>query len=324
MKLRLWSLILIFFVLSSLVAAQELELPPAFQKIEEYNKQQADFYMQNLTFFIAFIAGMLSIFSPCLVSTLPAFFAYSFKERKGITKMTFVFFLGFTIVFVAFGLIASFIGQSLVGLQQNYSWLIIIAGIFLIVFGIITLAGKGFSSLIKPKKVSRNDTFGVFLFGFFFAIGWSACLGPILGGVLLMAAVLKTYFSAALLLFSYSMGIFVPLFILSFVFDKFNFARILSGKDVHFKVFNKEKSIHITNLIAGLLLIATGILFIIFRGTSFFNTLSIFGTTTELFYTLQREIINFKYVNIIGAVALIVFILVLWRFLKRLNKTEEK
>ncbi len=314
------SLILVFLISFSAVLAQELEIPPGLQKVQEYNRQQADFYLKNLSFFIAFVAGMLSIFSPCLLPILPAFFAYSFKEKKSITKMTLVFFSGFSVVFIAFGLIASFIGQSLIELQQSYSWLIVAAGIFLIAFGVMALSGKGFSSFIKPKRISRNDTLGVFLFGFFFAFGWSACLGPILAGVLLMAAVLKTYFSAALLLFFYSIGIFVPLFVLSFAFDRYNVTRFLSGKVVS---FGKAK-IHITNLIAGLLLIATGILFIIFRGTSVINSSVFFGTAVGLFYDLQRKIIDVKYINIVGAAALAVFILALWVFLRKSNRGRQR
>src|SRR3989338_6995479 len=116
------------------------------QKITEYSQQQAVSYLQNLSFFVAFIGGMISVLLPCTLAILPAFFAYTFKERREITKMTFVFFIGFSLTFVVLGIIAAAVGDTLSSLQfTKTNTLIFIAGILLIVFGIMTILAKGFN-----------------------------------------------------------------------------------------------------------------------------------------------------------------------------------
>ena len=88
-------------MLSSLVLAQ-LELPPGLQQGVKETLTNA----QKLSFLVVFIGGVLSVLSPCILPTLPAFFAFTFKEKKNLTKMTFIFFLGFALVFVLLGLIS--------------------------------------------------------------------------------------------------------------------------------------------------------------------------------------------------------------------------
>ena len=116
------------------------------QKLADYSQQQAIFYLQNLSFFVAFIGGMISVLLPCTLAILPAFFAYTFKERTEITKMTLVFFAGFSSIFILLGIFASAIGQTLTSIQvADTKLLILVAGVFLIIFGIMTILGKGFT-----------------------------------------------------------------------------------------------------------------------------------------------------------------------------------
>src|SRR3989339_1518186 len=142
------------------------------QKINVYNQQQAVFYLQNLSFFVAFVGGMISVLLPCTLAILPAFFAYTFKERKEITKMTLVFFAGFSLIFIILGVFASAIGQTLTSIQvADTRLLVLVAGIFLIIFGIMTILGKGFTFISIGKKTS-HDIFGIFSFGILFGLGW--------------------------------------------------------------------------------------------------------------------------------------------------------
>src|SRR3989338_3705249 len=105
------------------------------QKINVYNQQQAVFYLQNLSFFVAFVGGMISVLLPCTLAILPAFFAYTFKERKEITKMTLVFFAGFSMIFIILGIFAAAIGETLTSIQiANTKMLVIAAGLLLILF----------------------------------------------------------------------------------------------------------------------------------------------------------------------------------------------
>src|SRR3989344_9170762 len=120
---------ILFLIIISFVFADNL--PIGLLRIQEQNLKDANSFLQNVSFIIAFLAGILSILSPCILPLLPAFFSYTFKEKRNITKMTFIFFLGFSLIFVIFGVIASFLGTSLSLLQVDYKLIIFIAGIFL-------------------------------------------------------------------------------------------------------------------------------------------------------------------------------------------------
>ena len=296
---------------------EEDNLPEGIHKILDYNKDRANFYLKNLSFVVAFLAGILSILLPCSLAIMPVFFAYTFKEKKEITKMTLAFFLGFMPVFIALGLIATFLGTSISMLQENSRVLITVAGAFITAFGLMTLFGKGFT-FIKIKSKIKRDALGIFLYGTFFGIGWTACAGPIIVGILLIASVLNNYLYSALLMFFYSFGLFVPIFLISFLFDKYDLSknRFIKGKEFKFKVFNKKIRIHSTNLISAILLIIVGLVFIIYGGTFIVNNLGL-GSLTYNIYSLQEELVSLKFINIIGAAVLLIFMFLLWRFLKK-------
>ncbi len=305
-------LFLVFFLfgVSSLVLAQ-LELPPGLQKGVEQTLTDA----QKLSFLVVFLGGILSLFSPCILPTLPAFFAYSFKEKKNLTKMTFIFFLGFALVFIILGIIAAALGLSLVQVQENFDYIILIAGIILILFGILTFLGKGFT-FIKIARKAKSDTAGVFLLGVFFAIGFSPCVGPIIGAVLVIATTLHNYFYSALLFFVYSLGVLVPLFLLAFFYDKYNLGekKWIQGKEV--KIGNITT--HSTKIIAGILLIIIGLIFIFFKGTNFVNKYDPTGTK-QLFFDWQRALIGNTTLAVIGGIVLVAFIIFLFFALKKKN-----
>src|SRR3989338_8842094 len=116
--------------------AYAAELPPGLLKIQEYNNTIAQKCLQNVSFIIAFLAGMTSIVSPCILPLLPAYFAITFKEKRKITLATFIFFLGFALVFVLMGLLAALSGKSLTLVFKGINWLIPAVGTALIIFGV--------------------------------------------------------------------------------------------------------------------------------------------------------------------------------------------
>lgn len=297
-------------------SSEELVLPPNIQKLIDYENDQAKFYFKNLTFIVAFLAGIIGLFTPCSIAILPAFFAYSFKEKRELTKMTLSFFLGFMPVFVTFGLLATFFGKSIAMFQQGNTILVYVAGSLLIIFGVMALFGKGFSGIHINRKVNKTTT-GIFLFGILFGFGFSACVGPILIGILLIAGTLQNYFYSGFLMFFYSLGLFVPLFLLAFFSDKYNFAKAMTK-------LNKKIGFSLTNIISGALLIIMGVVFLVFGGTLFLDDIGIgLGDLTVKIYSIQNQIIGTGAVNIIGGAVLIVFLYFLWRFLKKKNKKEE-
>jgi cytochrome c-type biogenesis protein len=271
---------------------------------------------------VAFLAGILSILSPCILPTLPAFFANTFKEKRRITKMTFIFFLGFALVFDLMGMLAAYLGKSIVSFQNDITTVIRLAGLFLIGFGIMTVFGKGFALFPGFGKKFDNDVPGVFLMGNAFALGWSACLGPIIFGILSIASVLNNYAHAGALLFLYSLGLFLPLFVLSLLYDKYDLSKnkFIRGVEFKFGVLGKTFELNSTKTLSGILLACLGVIFLFFGSTEIVNSFDMFGLK-PLFYEWQRALLSSGLIlNLFGLAALAIFILLLARFLIRKNK----
>ncbi len=288
--------------------AYAAELPPGLLKVQEHNAALAQKFLQNLSFVIAFLAGITSIFSPCILPLLPAYFAITFKEKKRITLATFIFFLGFALVFVLMGLLAALTGRSLALAFKEINWLIPAVGVMLVIFGIMIFLGKGFSGFIVKRRV-RADAIGIFLSGIFFAIGWTACIGPIISGILLMTSAFGNYATASYLMFAYSLGIFVPLFLLSFFYDKVHLDKLKwMNKEAIIKIGNKKFYTSIPNIIAGVIFVFICLIFIIFKGTGVFNSFQMFGLR-QFFYSWQNLFIeNYRVFNIVGIIIFLVFI----------------
>ncbi|MBI4438326.1 cytochrome c biogenesis protein CcdA [Candidatus Woesearchaeota archaeon] len=253
--------------------------------------------VRNISFAIAFLAGVASLFSPCTIAVLPAFVSFAFKEKRDVAKITGVFFLGFSLSFVTLGILIAYLGKiSYVFFQNTSTALIQGIGFLLIAFGVMTFFGKGFRFLnfgIKP----RHDFAGVFLFGAVFAVGWSACSGPIISGILTVAAAFNNYAYSALLLFFYSLGIMIPLFILALAYDRYNLAesRLIKGYELKLTVFGRKLSVHSSSAFAGLLLIALGLLFLINKGTTNLTAADLFGRLIVLSCLLIAAYVIHRY-----------------------------
>ncbi len=249
------------------------------QKLQDYNIASAESTLRNVSFLIAFLGGILSFLAPCTVALLPAFLAYAAKSRRNITLTTLEFFGGFSLAFIALGIALTALGRvSFVTFQQDIAVLVQAAGIVLIVLGIMMFFGKGFS-FIQLRGRLPKDALGTFIFGALFAIGWSACIGPVIAGIFTMAAVFNNYAYTALLLFFYALGLAIPLFAASFAYDRFNLAesRLIKGFAITLKVGKKELLLTSTNIISGLLLIFLGAFFIISRGTTVITAADLLG-----------------------------------------------
>jgi len=311
-------LLLFGVLLLGLVAAVSAQnLPIGLQKIIEHNQQETEEFALTVSFFIAFLAGILTIFSPCLLPLIPAYFSYTFKERTNITRMTLVFFAGFAVVFTALGVVAGFLGEQTLSVVQD-GMLVMLAGFFLVFLGLLTLAGKGFSSFFRFRKFKKfkNDVTGVFLFGMSFALGWTACTGPILAGILGLGAILGNVWQSALLLFFYALGNLVPLFVLSVFYDKLNLADRIKPKRWRFALGTQVVHVHPFNVLAGVLFILIGAVLVVFKGTAIVNAWDVFGTK-QFFYDFQNALLTWPYANAVGIAAFVLFTLlivwVLWR-----------
>jgi len=227
-------------------------------------------------FIIALIAGFLSFLSPCTLPIIPAYFATTFKsDKKKVLINTIFFFFGLALVFTSFGVTASFIGSFL---NSNRVLLSQLAGVLIVMFGLMQILNIGFSG-IKFVQRGTSTVKGSFVFGIAFGVGWSACIGPILSSILILASSTQTIFEGGALLFTYAVGLSLPLIFLSAYFEKINkqgrIWKFFQGKDFIVKIFGKKLFLNSTTLISGIFLILIGI--------------AIF---TGLLYTLNQIVIS--------------------------------
>jgi cytochrome c-type biogenesis protein len=215
----------------------------------------------GLMAFLAFVAGVLGFLSPCTLPILPAYFAFAFQaEKRTIFSMTFAFFLGLACSFSAMGATATFLGSSL---QEHYDSLLRGRGLLIAMFGVASLLGRGFSG-VHFKTRSSATFLGSFLFGLTFSLGWTACIGPILGAILVLAATQGRAAAGAVLLFVFAMGLGVPLMALSLCLQNIDregaFWKLLRGKGWDVSVGRVALHLHSTGILSGLLFISLGVL----------------------------------------------------------------
>jgi len=211
-------------------------------------------------FLLAGAGGILSFLSPCVLPLVPGYLALisggtlqELKEKKGLMKITLLngilFVLGFTVVFSLLGASASGVGAALKNHQQEFS---ILAGGILILLGLHTVGVFRIPFLMMEKRAHWQTggglhPAGIFLTGSLFAFGWSPCVGPILTGILTLAASQATVAKGVLLLIVYSLGLGIP-FLLTGVF--------LNAFLTLFARF--KRGLRTVEVLAGLLLMAVG------------------------------------------------------------------
>lgn len=210
----------------------------------------------------SFLAGVLSFLSPCTLPLLPAYFAFSFQASKSnVVVMTIAFFLGLATTVTILGATAT--ALSLI-LFRSLGVLTILGGWVIILFGIASLFGFGFTG-VQFQSRPEASIIGSYIYGATFSLGWSACVGPILGAILTMLATQGAgIFQGAFLAFIYSLGLGLPLILIAAFFSRLGvgtgFWKFLRGKGFTVKVFGRELFLHSTSIISGVLLIAMGAL----------------------------------------------------------------
>jgi cytochrome c-type biogenesis protein len=186
-------------------------------------------FAEAVSFPAAFLAGFLSFLSPCVLPLIPAYFTFitgfSLEElnenrnseiRKKVVFSTVSFVCGFSMVFILMGASASYLG----GLIYNYRETIrIIGGILIILMGvhltgIIRIPGLDVEKRIHMEKKPLHFL-GTFIIGMAFGAGWSPCIGPLLGSILIIAGSQETVRQGIVLLAIYSAGLALPFIILS-------------------------------------------------------------------------------------------------------------
>jgi cytochrome c-type biogenesis protein len=211
---------------------------------------------------VTFLAGLFSFLSPCTLPILPAYFAFTFQAKKEqVTLMSIAFFLGLATTIVLLGASATALSKFLF---SYLSLLTTIGGIVIIVFGVLSFLGIGFGGMqLMDRPV--GGFFGSYLYGATFALGWSACVGPILGALLTMLATQGVAVAqGALLAFVYALGLGTPLIVVSTFFSRLGngsrFWKFIKGRAFEINIGGKELLLHTTSMMSGTLLILMGIL----------------------------------------------------------------
>ncbi len=208
---------------------------------------------------VAFGAGLISFLSPCVLPLIPGYISYisgssinELLEKKNVNLVPIILFtVGFSIVFIIFGAASTFLGQVL--LQNSYE-LRIVAGLIIIILSlhIIGLINIGFLNYEKRIQTNVNKNFfSPILIGMAFAFGWTPCIGPILGSILVLASTEESLGRGILLLFFYSIGLAIPFILSGYLMQKF----LIFSK-------NFKKNINNVSKIGGIILLITGILII--------------------------------------------------------------
>ena len=184
----------------------------------------------------AFIAGIISFLSPCVLPLVPPYLIYltgatiervaqdrqAVASRRAVMLSALMFVLGFSSVFVALGASASFIG----GLIRAWSaQLSIVAGVVIIIMGLHFLGLTRIGFLMREGRATMSKPvglWGAYVMGLAFAFGWTPCIGPILAAILSVAAAEATVTKGAGLLAIYSAGLGIPFLLAAVMIDQFS------------------------------------------------------------------------------------------------------
>jgi len=210
-----------------------------------------------------FLTGLLSFLSPCTLPILPAYFAVTFQaQRRDIFFMSLAFFLGLaTTLTLLGGAISALSGLLFAGKE----YLQIIGGLVIIVFGVLGIFGKGFAGMQIQERPSTSLA-GSYLYGATFALGWTACAGPLFGTfmTMLVATGNVAVLQGAVLAFIYAVGLGLPLIIIATFFNRLgrgsSFWRVISGAGFELTLFGRSFWFHTTSVVGGLLMIAIGVM----------------------------------------------------------------
>lgn len=223
--------------------------------------------------FIAFFAGVVSFFSPCVLPLVPSYLIFlsgatisSFgdlaqpKHKKAVVIHSCSFIVGFSLVFIALGVSSSLLGGLLIQYQQ---WILRIGGLLLVIMGLNSLNIIKIPFLNREKMIHLSERpiglLGSFAIGITFSLGWTPCIGPVLSSILIIASTTNAIAKGIWLLALYSLGLAVPFFVAALLVD-----RLLHLLQKHGYIMKYS------SMVVGLMLVVIGILLM----TEYFSELT--------------------------------------------------
>ncbi len=236
---------------------------------------------------VAFAGGVLALLSPCSALLLPAFFAYACGTPRRLVAQTGLFYLGLLTLFVPLGL---GVGALATIFLERRAEVTLVAGLVLVALGVYQLVAGGFSipgASRVQAGIGRESAAASYTLGLVYGIG-GFCSGPILGGVLTLAAGSGGALPAAGLLALFAAGMAVPLLVLALVWDRLGprSRGLLRGREVQIGPIRR----HVTTLVSSFLFIGLGIAFIVFQGSNLLSGLYADAGAADLSLALETAV----------------------------------
>jgi len=279
--------------------------------------------MTGIGYLAAFLGGALTLLSPCSALLLPAFFAYAFANRARLVGRTAVFYVGLAGVLVPLGMGSAAASTLVYGHQAA---LTTAAGALLIGFGVVQLAGGGFTipGLARVRTRFRGQSvLSVLALG---AVSGLAgfCAGPILGAVLTVAAASGQPARGAALLAVYAAGMAMPLFVLAAAWDRLRIGELRLLRGGGFRV--GPLRLHTHSVISGLIFTGLGVIFLRYQGTAGLTGLlsppSLAGWNNRLQDVVTAVQAHVPDLALIAAAAAVVVAVTAWRLRRAQHASE--
>lgn len=237
----------------------------------------------NLSIPVAFAAGLVSFLSPCVLPLIPGYISMlsglSMEDLRGeatgkvtalILRNSVAFVIGFSVVFIVLGASATAVGRFLLSRRGIFD---IVAGAVIIIFGLHLTGLVKIPFLYREARMNtlapKRGVAGSFVLGFAFAFGWTPCIGPILTGILALAAIKDTVFQGMFLLAVYSAGLAIPFLLTALGVGRF------------IKFYGRfRKHMQAVEVASGVLLICIGVLMATHKMTMLSGYLSFLNRLT--------------------------------------------
>ena len=231
---------------------------------------------------IAFSAGLLSFLSPCVLPLIPSYVTFitglSLDDVQNARRTALIhgtlFVLGFTLIFLAMGAGATMLGQALL---RHRDWISRVGGVIIIIFGLYLLGVLNIGFMARERRFHVADKpvgyLGTVVVGIAFGAGWTPCLGPILGSILVYTSSQADLGRGMWLLLAYSLGLAVPFLLSAVAIERFSafFQRM-------------RKQMVWVSRVSGVVLIGIGVLLV----TNYFTVLASWLTTITPEFLLER------------------------------------
>lgn len=216
--------------------------------------------LEGSTLAASFLGGMVALFAPCCISVmLPAYFASSFRRRRALVAMTFVFAAGVASVILPIAFGATGVSRLIAG---NHLPVFLAGGVLMLAMGVATLAGwSPRLPMIGMRASANRGALSVYGLGAFSGIA-SACCAPVLAGVVALSGAAESFVVALGIGVAYVFGMVLPLFLIALLWDHRDWGTspLLRGRTVTIRVVGRARALTVAALASGVLLLAMGAL----------------------------------------------------------------